>query len=57
MAGRLVWMADGFTYSADRPRKRIDYIWLTPDLSPTDFTIIASTASDHLGLAVTVRAR
>jgi endonuclease/exonuclease/phosphatase family metal-dependent hydrolase len=36
------------------PRARIDYIFGTPDLSFSEVTIPASTASDHLAVAATV---
>jgi len=45
---------NGYTYSSDNPEKRIDYIWISPDLIATDFLIPESTASDHLGVAVTI---
>jgi len=45
---------NGFTYSSDNPDKRIDYIWISPDLAASDFVIPESTASDHLGIAVTI---
>ena len=50
----LAGSGDGFTYRADRPFERIDYIWLSPNLRAADFSVIDSTASDHLGIAVTI---
>jgi endonuclease/exonuclease/phosphatase family metal-dependent hydrolase len=50
----LAGSGDGFTYRADRPFERIDYIWLSPNLRAADFSVINSTASDHLGIAVTI---
>jgi endonuclease/exonuclease/phosphatase family metal-dependent hydrolase len=50
----LAGQGDGFTYSAARPYQRIDYIWVSPDLSARDFVIMPGRASDHLGIAVTV---
>jgi endonuclease/exonuclease/phosphatase family metal-dependent hydrolase len=47
--------ADEPTWPADRPDRRIDYIWLTGDLAATGFVATTSTASDHRGIAVTVR--
>ena len=38
----------GYTVPAEAPRYRIDYIWLSPDLTATDAVIPASNASDHL---------
>jgi endonuclease/exonuclease/phosphatase family metal-dependent hydrolase len=46
--------ADELTWPADRPDRRIDYIWLSGDLAATGFVAATSTASDHRGIAVTV---
>jgi endonuclease/exonuclease/phosphatase family metal-dependent hydrolase len=45
---------NGFTWPADKPNQRIDYIWFSPDLKVSNLQIPPSTASDHLGIAVTV---
>ena len=45
---------DGYTSRPDNPVKRIDYIWLSNDLTASDFSIADSIASDHLPVAVTV---
>jgi endonuclease/exonuclease/phosphatase family metal-dependent hydrolase len=45
---------DGLTFYSAKPSERIDYLWLSPDLALKDFFIPQSTASDHLGIAVTV---
>jgi endonuclease/exonuclease/phosphatase family metal-dependent hydrolase len=42
------------TYSSDRPERRIDYLWLSPDLRASDFRATTATASDHRGVMVTV---
>jgi endonuclease/exonuclease/phosphatase family metal-dependent hydrolase len=47
--------ADELTWPSDRPNRRIDYIWLSGDLAAAGFVATASTASDHRGVAVTVR--
>ena len=47
--------ADELTWPSDRPDRRIDYLWLSPDLEASDFAATAGTASDHRGVAVTVR--
>lgn len=47
----------GLTWPSYDPRVRIDYIWLSPDLAASDLVIPQSTASDHLGIAVTVNVR
>jgi len=36
------------------PGNRVDWIWVSGDLSPSDFAIASSDASDHLPLIVTV---
>ena len=45
---------DGFTVPADAPRRRIDYIWVSPELKVRDFSIPHSLASDHLAVAATL---
>ncbi|MYE24086.1 MAG: hypothetical protein F4Y01_09100 [Gammaproteobacteria bacterium] len=45
---------EGFTYRADRPRRRIDYVWLSPDLQARDFSTHDSRASDHFAVTVTI---
>ena len=49
-----VGTGDGLTFYSAKPYQRIDYIWFSPDLSARDFFIPSSTASDHLGIAVTI---
>jgi endonuclease/exonuclease/phosphatase family metal-dependent hydrolase len=44
----------GYTYYSADPYQQIDYIWASPDLLLSDFIIPPSTASDHLGMAVTI---
>jgi len=36
------------TFPSYDPEKRIDYIWVSPDLSTRDIEVPKSTASDHL---------
>ncbi|MEW6233132.1 MAG: endonuclease/exonuclease/phosphatase family protein [Chloroflexota bacterium] len=45
---------DGYTYASNKLYERIDYIWISPDLRVSDLAIPQSTASDHLGVVVTV---
>jgi endonuclease/exonuclease/phosphatase family metal-dependent hydrolase len=47
--------ADALTWPADRPDRRIDWIWVSGDLVATGFAATTSTASDHRGIAVTVQ--
>ncbi|MDT8306558.1 MAG: endonuclease/exonuclease/phosphatase family protein [Anaerolineae bacterium] len=44
-----------FSSPADEPYQRIDYIWLSPDLTPESFAMTETTASDHLPLLAVVR--
>jgi endonuclease/exonuclease/phosphatase family metal-dependent hydrolase len=48
---------DGFTYPADVPIKRIDYLYLTGIATCSHAEVLATTASDHRPLLVTVRLR
>ncbi len=43
-----------YTYYSADPDHQIDYIWLSPDWTGSDFVIPQSTASDHLPLVVTL---
>ena len=42
------------TFSADKPDRRIDYIFASPNLPVLDVRTIETTASDHLPLVATV---
>jgi endonuclease/exonuclease/phosphatase family metal-dependent hydrolase len=45
----LVGKGDGFSYSADKPSKRIDYIWIArSSVEPLKIEVVQSHASDHL---------
>jgi endonuclease/exonuclease/phosphatase family metal-dependent hydrolase len=48
---------DGFTYPADKPIKRIDYLYLAGATTCTNAVVLPTTASDHRPLLVTVRLR
>ncbi len=50
----LAGEGDGFTYPSWRPYERIDYVWISPDLSARDFDLLPGQASDHVGIAVTI---
>ena len=56
---RDAWMecgsGDGFTYPADKPVKRIDYLFLTGSLRCTSARVIETPISDHRPLLVTIR--
>jgi endonuclease/exonuclease/phosphatase family metal-dependent hydrolase len=45
----------GYTAHSERPSGRIDYILISSDLTASDVVIPTSTASDHLGVAATIR--
>ena len=45
---------NALTYISSAPCQRIDYIWTSRDLTASDVLIPQTTASDHLGVAVTV---
>jgi endonuclease/exonuclease/phosphatase family metal-dependent hydrolase len=49
-----IGMGSGYTFISSGPYMRIDYIWVSPDLKVSDLLIPQSTASDHLGVVVTV---
>lgn len=53
-AWRECGAGDGFTYPADKPIKRIDYLFLTSPLTCTRAEVLDSRASDHRPLLVTV---
>lgn len=42
------------TWPSDAPRLRLDHVLVTPDLRASEPRIVASTASDHLPVAVTL---
>jgi endonuclease/exonuclease/phosphatase family metal-dependent hydrolase len=46
---------DELTWPSDRPDRRIDYIWFSPDLTASGFAATTVTASDHRGIAATIR--
>ena len=49
-----IGIGSGFSWASDKPNRRIDYVWVSPDLAVRDLVMPPSTASDHLGIAVTV---
>jgi endonuclease/exonuclease/phosphatase (EEP) superfamily protein YafD len=51
-AWELAGQGDGFTFSAGKPVKRIDFIWLLRDkgVVPVKLWVPQSEASDHLPL-------
>jgi endonuclease/exonuclease/phosphatase family metal-dependent hydrolase len=48
---------DGFTYPADKPAKRIDYLFLSGGLHCSAATVLDTQVSDHRPLLVTMRCR
>jgi endonuclease/exonuclease/phosphatase family metal-dependent hydrolase len=47
---------EGLTWPAWGPFERIDWVWHAPDLVALDAATVPSTASDHLGVVVTIDA-
>jgi endonuclease/exonuclease/phosphatase family metal-dependent hydrolase len=54
-AWRECGAGDGFTYPADTPIKRIDYLFLTAGLHCTSAEVLDTRVSDHRPLLVTLR--
>ena len=50
----LAGVEPGYTYSSFEPRKRIDTIWISPDLIASDVAVPSSPASDHLPVVATL---
>lgn len=44
----------GYTAPSEDPQRRIDYIWVSDDLSAADFVTRESQASDHFAVAATI---
>jgi endonuclease/exonuclease/phosphatase family metal-dependent hydrolase len=42
------------TYPSNNPQERIDYIWISPDLTASDVGVLSSTASDHLPVVAVI---
>ncbi len=53
----LAGSESGLTFPSDRPVRRIDYIWVSSDLSVRNVVTLRSTASDHLGVVATIDKR
>lgn len=47
----------GFTFPADAPTRRIDYILASPDVGLRELTIPLDVISDHLGISATILLR
>jgi endonuclease/exonuclease/phosphatase family metal-dependent hydrolase len=47
---------DGYSWPAREPFERIDWVWHSPDLTALDAITLPGTASDHLGVLVTIDA-
>ena len=56
-AKRLAGIDPGYTVPSEAPKYRIDYIWLSPDLTAEEVVIPASEASDHMPVVATVLLR
>ena len=53
----LAGIEPGYTVPSEDPKYRIDYIWLSPDLTAEEVVIPASEASDHMPVVATVLLR
>jgi endonuclease/exonuclease/phosphatase family metal-dependent hydrolase len=54
-AGAAAGIAKDFTYSSGAPYERIDYVFVSPDVTPVSARILEGTASDHRPVLVVVR--
>ena len=54
-AGAKAGIANEFTYSSGAPHERIDYVFVSPDVTPVSARILDGTASDHRPVVVVVR--
>jgi len=50
----LAGISPCFTASSVDPSKKIDYIWLSPDLNASDVDVLRSNASDHFPVVATI---
>jgi endonuclease/exonuclease/phosphatase family metal-dependent hydrolase len=50
----LTGVEPGYTNPSTDPSRRIDYIWITPDLHALEGVIPIDKASDHLAIGVTL---
>ncbi len=50
----LAGVEPGYTHPSGKPVKRIDYIWITPDLAASEAAVPHSPASDHLPVVATL---
>jgi len=50
----LIEPPPAYTFHADDPYERIDYIWISPEMDAQDILAHPSTASDHLAIIATV---
>jgi len=46
---------DGFTYPAEAPNARIDYVLVSPEIAVLESTVFSTLGSDHLPLAASLR--
>lgn len=58
-AWAMVGQGEGWTFSADQPQRRIDYVWFAPteSLKPLKAWVPETKASDHLPLVVEMELR
>ncbi len=52
----LVGRGAGFSYSTEKPEKRIDYVWISPEtIAPVKMEVLRTDASDHLPVLAELR--
>ena len=52
----LVGRGEGFSYSTEKPEKRIDYVWISPEtITPVKMEVLRTDASDHLPVLAELR--
>jgi len=44
----------GYTFDANDPYQRIDYIWVSPDLGVIEIKVVQTLASDHIPVLTTI---
>lgn len=49
-AWELAGNGPGFTHPADRATRRIDYLWVSQNISPLDIQVVPTLASDHFAV-------
>jgi len=51
----LIEPPPAYTFHADSPYQRIDYIWMSPEMDAEQIQVYQSNASDHLAIYAVIR--